>query len=118
MQGRSRQDRELLDAGEMAGHLVPAGSVFAFLAEHRRELFPDSFTADLFASRTGRPSLPADLVGSVLVLQALYDLADGQAAGALKFGIPWKVACGPSLTQVSFEPLTLVYLRKRSAESS
>ena len=42
MQGRSRQDRELLDAGEVAGHLVPAGSVFAFLAEHRRELFPDS----------------------------------------------------------------------------
>ena len=63
MQGRSRQDRELLDAGELAGHLVPAGSVFAFLAEHRRELFPDSFTADLFTSRTGRPSLPADLVG-------------------------------------------------------
>jgi hypothetical protein len=54
-------DRELLDAGEMARHLVPAGSVFAFLAEHRWELFPDSFTADLFPSRTGRPSLPADL---------------------------------------------------------
>ena len=59
MQGKSRRDRELLDAGEMAGHLVPPGSVFAFLAGHRRELFPDSFTADLFASRTGRPSLPA-----------------------------------------------------------
>jgi hypothetical protein len=69
MQGRSRQDRELWDAGEVAGHLVPAGSVFAFLAEHRRELFPDSFTADLFTSRTGRPSLSADLVGSVLVLR-------------------------------------------------
>ena len=54
MQGKSRLDRELLDAGEMAGHLVPPGSVFAFLAEHRRELFGDSFTADLFPSRTGR----------------------------------------------------------------
>jgi len=50
MQGKARMDRELLDAGEMAGHLVPPGSVFAFLAEHRRELFPDSFTADLFTS--------------------------------------------------------------------
>jgi hypothetical protein len=77
MQGRSRQDRELLDAGEMARHLVPAGGVFAFLAEHPAELFPDSFTADLFGSRTGPPSLPADLVGSVLVLQALHDLSDG-----------------------------------------
>src|SRR5258708_8773382 len=117
MQGRSRQDRELLDAGEMAGPLVPAGSVFAFLAEHRRELFPDSFAADLFASRTGRPSLPADLVGSVLVLQALYVLADGQAADALKFDIWWKVACGRSLTQMSFDPSTLVYWRRRIAAS-
>ena len=44
-------DRELLDAGEMAGHLVPPGSVFAFLAEHCGGLFPDSFIADL--SRRG-----------------------------------------------------------------
>jgi hypothetical protein len=118
MQGRSRQDRELLDAGELAGHLVPAGSVFAFLAEHRRELFPDEFIADLFDSRTGRPSLSADLVGSVLVLQALYDYSDGQAADALKFDIRWKVACGRSLTQMSFDPSTQVYWRKRIAASS
>jgi hypothetical protein len=88
MQGQSRMDRELLDAGEIAGHLVPPGSVFAFLAEHRRELFPDSFTADLFGSRTGRPSLPADLVGSVLVLKELHDLSDAQTAEALKFDRP------------------------------
>src|SRR6266702_1892518 len=66
MQGISRADRDLWDAREVTGHLVAPGSVFAFLAEHRGELFPDSFTADLFPSRTGRPSLPADLVGSVL----------------------------------------------------
>jgi hypothetical protein len=117
MQGRSRPDRELLDAEMIAGHLVPAGSVFAFLAEHRAELFPDSFTADLFPSRTGRPSLPADLVGAVLVLKELYDLSDPQTADALKFDIRWKVACGRSLTQVSFDPSTLVYWRKRIAAS-
>ena len=76
MQGISRGDRDLWDAGEVTGHLVAPGSVFGFLAEHRRELFPDSFTADLFPSRTGRPSLPADLVGSVLVLKELFDLSD------------------------------------------
>ena len=63
MQGRSRLDRELLDAEMIAGHLVPPGSVFAFLAAHRTELFPDGFTADLFPSRTGRPSLPATWSG-------------------------------------------------------
>jgi len=117
MQGRSRMDRELLDAEAVAGDLVPAGSVFAFLASHRHELFPDEFTADLFPSRTGRPSLPADLAGSVLVLKELFDLSDPQAAEALKFDIRWKVACGRSLTQMSFDPSTLVYWRKRIAAS-
>ena len=110
-------DRELWDAGEIAGGLVPAGSVFAFLAGHRTELFPDEFTADLFPSRTGRPSLPADLVGSVLVLKELYDLSDTQTADALAFDIRWKVACGRSLTQAGFDPSTLVYWRKRIAAS-
>ena len=117
MQGRSRLDRELLDAEMIAGHLVPPGSVFAFLAAHRTDQFSDGFTADLFPSRTGRPSLPADLVGSVLVLKELYDLSDPQTADALKFDIRWKVACGRSLTQVSFDPSTLVYWRKRIAAS-
>jgi Transposase DDE domain/Transposase domain (DUF772) len=117
MQGQSRVDRELLDAGEIAGHLVPPGGVFAFLAEYRRELFPDSFTADLFPSRTGRPSLPADLVGAVLVLKELHDLSDAQTAEALKFDIRWKVACGRSLTQMSFDPSVLVYWRRRIAAS-
>jgi len=101
----------------IAGHLVPAGSVFAFLAEHRHELFPDEFTADLFPSRTGRPSLPADLVGAVLVLvlKELYDLPDARTADALKFDIRWKVACGRPLAQMSFDPSALVYWRRRIA---
>jgi Transposase DDE domain/Transposase domain (DUF772) len=117
MQGRARMDRELLDAEAVAGDLVPAGSVFGFLARHRRELFPDSFTADLFGSGTGRPSLPADLVGCVLVLKELHDLSDAQTADALKFDIRWKVACGRSLTQGSFDPSVLVYWRRRIAAS-
>jgi len=106
-----------LDAQALVGELVPEGSVFAFLAEHRHELFPDSFIADLFSSSTGRPSLPADLIGSVLVLKELYDLSDPQTAEALRFDIRWKVACGRALTQTSFDPSTLVYWRKRIAAS-
>jgi hypothetical protein len=117
VQGITCSDRELLDAQALVGQLVPSGSVFAFLAEHRHELFPDSFIADLFSSKTGRPSLPADLIGSVLVLKELYDLSDPQTAEALRFDIRWKVACGRSLSQTSFDPSTLVYWRKRIAES-
>lgn len=100
---------DLWDAQEVAGGLVEKGSVFAFLALHRRELFDEAFTADLFPSRTGRPSLPADLIGAVLVLKELYALSDSQTAEALKFDIRWKVACGRSLTDISFDPSTLVY---------
>jgi hypothetical protein len=48
LQGFARMDRQLADAGALAGHLVP-GRIFAFLAERRGELFPDEDHADLFA---------------------------------------------------------------------
>ena len=41
MQGVERADRELLDAEALVGHLVPAGSMFAFLAAHRQDVFGD-----------------------------------------------------------------------------
>ena len=59
--------------------------------------------------------LPADLVGSLLVLNELYDLSDPQTADALKFDIRWKVACGRALTRVSFDPSTLADWRRRIA---
>jgi hypothetical protein len=68
VQGSSGVARELLDAAGLVEHLVPAGSVFGFLAEHRRRVFPDEMFADLFGSGTGRPSVAADVMASVLVL--------------------------------------------------
>jgi hypothetical protein len=50
--------------------------VFAFLASHRREPFPDDLFADLFPSGRGRPSVPADVMACVIVLQALHGLSD------------------------------------------
>lgn len=50
MQGVERADRELLDAEALVGHLVPEGSMFAFLAAHRRDLFGDKEFEDLFPS--------------------------------------------------------------------
>ena len=71
MQGFERVDRQLLDAAALAGHLVPAGSMFAFLAAHRAAVFPDEDYADLFAPPgSGRPSLPATQMAAVLTMQA------------------------------------------------
>ena len=115
MQGSSRVDRELLDAAALVSHLVPAGSVFAFLAEHRRRVFPDELFADLFASATGRPSIAADVIASVLVLQHLHDTSDRETADAVRCDLRWKAACGLALTDEGFHPSVLTYWRKRLA---
>lgn len=113
MQGQSDPNRELLDAAALCRQLVPQASVEAFLADHRPELFPDELFADLFPSGRGRPSVPADVIASVMVLQALEGLSDRDAARALTDRISWKVACGLSLDEEGFHPTVLTYWRNR-----
>ena len=117
MQGRERADRQLLDAAALVGHLVPEGSVFAFLARHRGEVFGPELFADLFPASTGRPSLPGEVAASVLVLQALHDLSDRDAVAAVRCDLRWKVACGLPLDHEGFHPTTLTYWRRRLAAS-
>jgi IS5 family transposase len=117
MQGRERVDRQLLDAQALVGHLVPAGSMFAFLAAHRGVLFTDEDFADLFPSGRGRPSVPASVMASVLVLQVLHDYSDAEAAEAARCDLRWKAACGFPLDHGGFDPSTLVYWRRRLAKS-
>ena len=113
VQGRSDPNRELLDAAALCRQLVPDGSVEAFLADHRKKLFPDEMFEDLFVSRRGRPSIPADVVASVMVLQALEGLSDRDASRALKDRISWKVACGLALDDEGFDYSVLTYWRTR-----
>ena len=118
MQGVEGPGRELWDAGEVVGHLVPAGSMFGFLAEHRADVFPDETYADLFAPPgVGRPSLPATRMAAVLTLQALHSLSDRETAEAVRCDLRWKVACGLSLLDEGFDPSSLVYWRRRIADS-
>lgn len=118
MQGRSDDQRELLDAESVAGHLLRPGSVFAFLAEHRRQLFPDRMFADLFPSDRGRPSVPAEVMASVIVAQTLHGLSDAETVEALTFDLRWKAAVGWPLTEPGFHPTTLTYWRRRLAASA
>jgi transposase len=117
MQGRSDDQRELLDAESVAGHLLKAGSVFAFLAAHRGELFPDEMFTDLFPTGRGRPSVPADVMAAVITLQALHGLSDSETVDAVTFDLRWKAACGLAVTAGAFHPTTLTYWRRRLAAS-
>jgi len=117
VQGRNESNPELLDAAALCRQLVPEGSVEAFLADHRHDLFPDEMFEDLFPSGRGRPSIPADVVASVMVLQALEGLSDRDAARALRDRISWKVACGLALDDEGFDFSVLTYWRTRLRKS-
>src|SRR5215204_6423635 len=117
MQGTSPAQHGVVDAESWLGGLLPSGSVYAFLAERRRQLFPDAMFADLFPSSLGRPSVPADVVAAVLVLQALEGRSDREAAEALTFDLRWKAACGLPIAAAGFHPTVLTYWRRRLARS-
>lgn len=117
MQGRSEDQRDLLDAEFLSGHLLTPGSVFAFLAGQRQRLFPDELFADLFRSGTGRPSVPADVMASVIVLQTLHGFSDSETTDAVTFDLRWKAAIGWPITAKAFHDTTLTYWRRRLAAS-
>src|SRR6266545_771094 len=79
-----------MDTAALVGHLVPAGSVYGFLAEYRGEVIP-----------------------SVLVMQTLQDLSDAEAMQALRCDLRWKVACGLPIDHEGFHPTTLTVWRNR-----
>jgi IS5 family transposase len=104
---------EQLDAATWCRHLIPQGSVYAFLADHRQRLFPPELFADVARQGGGHPSVPAEVVATVMVLQALEGLSDREAVSALRRDIAWKVACGLRLDDEGFHPTVLVYWRAR-----
>jgi IS5 family transposase len=102
-----------MDAASWCRHLVPDGSVYAFLADHRHQLFPPELFTDLARRGGGHPSVPAEVVATVMVLQALEGLSDREAISALRRDIAWKVACGLRLDDEGFHPTVLVSWRNR-----
>ena len=105
------------DVWETCRELIPAGSVFAFLAEHREALFPAGMFADMYPSPNGRPSLPPQVLAATVVLQALHGLSDFETVQELRCDLRWKAACGLGLLDTAFDPSLLTYFRRRLARS-
>ena len=113
-------------SGELVGpdvwatcrQLIPAGSVFALLAEHRDALFPAAMFADMYPSRNGRPSMPPQILAAAVTLQALHGLSDFETVQELRCDLRWKAACGLGLYDTGFDPSLLAYFRRRLSRSS
>ena len=117
VQGFEKQVLGLWDVQELVGHLLPGEGMFAFLAAHRADVFPDEDYADLFAKEAGRPGLPAARMAAIMTLQVLHDYSDRETAEAVCFDLRWKMACGLSLDDPGIHPSSLAVWRRRLAKS-
>ena len=64
------------------------GSIFRLLAEQGAALFGDKYFADLFKRSTlGRPTVPARVVATVMLLQAYAGLSDRESCDRLAFDL-------------------------------
>ncbi|MDO0926036.1 IS1182 family transposase [Streptomyces sp. TG1A-8] len=106
------------DVWETCRGLIPAGSVFAFLAEHRGGLFPAGMVADMYPSANGRPSMPPQILAAAITLQALHGLSDFETVQELRCDLRWKAACGLGLHDMAFDPSLLACFRRRPARSA
>ncbi|WP_432040734.1 transposase, partial [Streptomyces cucumeris] len=106
------------DVWETCRELIPAGSVFAFLAEHRGVLFPVVMFADMYPSANGRPSMPPQILAAAITLQALHGLSDFETVQELRCDLRWKAACGLGLHDMAFDPSLLAYFRRRLSRSA
>ena len=102
----------------LVGDQLVQGSVYRLLADHGDALFSDEYFADLFKrSALGRPTVPARVVATVMLLQAYEGLSDREACDRLAFDLRWKAAAGLTVGAGAFHPTVLVGMRNRLRKS-
>jgi hypothetical protein len=112
--GRENRQGRFDDVMLLVGDQLPAGSVYRLLAEHGGALFGDEYFADLFkCSALGRPTVPARVMATVMLLQAYEGLSDREACDRLTFDLRWKAAAGLTVDAEAFHPTVLVGMRNR-----
>src|SRR5215211_2102370 len=88
--------------------------VYRLLADHGDCLFPDDYFADLYKnSKLGRPTVPARVLATVMVLQAQEGLSDQEACDHLECDLRWQAAAGVDAGYGAFHPTVLVGQRNR-----
>ena len=112
--GRENRQGRFDDVMLLVGDQLPEGSVYLLLAEHGGALFGDDYFADLFKRSTlGRPTVPARVMATVMLLQAYEGLSDREACDRLAFDLRWKAAAGLTVDAPAFHPTVLVGMRNR-----
>jgi hypothetical protein len=104
---------------EILGDRLREGSIYRLLADHGDRLFPDDYFADLYKdSARGRPTVPARVLATVMVLQAHEGLSDREATDRLEVDLRWQAAAGVGAGYEAFHPTVLVGQRNRLRASA
>jgi IS5 family transposase len=117
--GSAKVQQRFDNPREILGDRLREGSIYRLLADHGHSMFGDDYFADCYTdSRKGRPTIPARVMATVMVLQAFEGLSDREACDRLEVDLRWQAACGVDTGAVAFHPTALVGLRNRLRASS
>jgi IS5 family transposase len=112
--GTAPTEQRFENPREVLGDRLREGSLYRLLADHGHRIFPDDYFADLYTgSRRGRPTIPARIVATVMVLQSFEGLSDREACDRLGVDLRWQAAAGVDVGYEAFDHAVLVGVRNR-----
>ena len=93
--GRAQVQQGFDDPRVLLGDRLREGSLYRLLADHGLVMFPDDYFADLYAeSARGRPTVPARVMATVMLLQAFEGLSDPSRSRSPRISRgSWNPAC-------------------------
>src|ERR1017187_3639238 len=89
--GTQKTQQRFDNPRDLLGDRLKEGSLYRLLADHGDEMFPDDYFSDLYSdSAKGRPTIPARVMATVMLLQAFEGLSDREAVDRLSFDLRWR----------------------------
>ena len=117
--GSAKVQQRFDNPREILGDRLREGSIYRLLADHGHAMFGDDYFADCYTdSAKGRPTIPARVMATVMVLQAFEGLSDREACDRLEVDLRWQAAAGVDTGAEAFHPTALVGQRNRLRASS
>ena len=117
--GRAHVQQGFQDPREILGDRLREGSFYRLLADHGQVIFPDDYFADLYSdSVRGRPTVPARVMATVMLLQSFEGLSDRDACDRLECDLRWQAAAGVDVGAAAFHPTALVGMRSKLRASA
>src|ERR1700735_1647343 len=91
--GKAKRQAGFEDPGQLLGDRLRG--IYRFLADNGDRLFSDDYFADLYTkSSKSRPTVPARVLATVMVLQAQEGWSDRDACDRLERDLAWQAAAG------------------------